>query len=231
MPSDLSSFGELYVVTDYMDTDLHDVIRLNSKISRQHKQYFMYQLMRGLKYIHSAGVIHRDIKPQNLLVNDRYELKICDFGLATVKNEKINAAYDLTPYVVTRWFRAPELLLKYQSKNYTSKIDLLFDGCVFAELYMRKVIFGEKDLPKQVQRFVALLGLPPQHLMDQIKDPSVRNFLIECAKKTSRVSFESLFPGIEKDALDLMRKLLCFDPAERLSAEQALEHPYFKDLH
>ncbi len=231
LPSDLTSFGELYVVTDYMDTDLHDVIRLNSKISRQHKQYFMYQLLRGLKYIHSGGVIHRDIKPQNLLVNDKYELKICDFGLATVKNEKINATYDLTPYVVTRWFRAPELLLKYQNKNYTSKIDMWSAGCVFAELYLRKVLFGEKDLAKQVQRFVALLGLPPQHLMDQIKDVSVRNFLHECASKTKRVTFDALFPGIEKDALDLLRKLLCYDPAERLSAEQALEHPFFKELH
>lgn len=227
----MQNFGELYIVTDYMDTDLHDVIRLNSKISRQHKQYFMYQLMRGLKYTHSAGVIHRDIKPQNLLVNDKCELRICDFGLATVKNERINATYDLTPYVVTRWFRAPELLLKYQTKNYTSKIDMWSAGCVLAELYLKKVLFGEKDMAKQVQRFVALLGALPQHLMDQIKDQSVRNFLNDCVKKTKRVSFEELFPGIEKDALDLLRRLLCYDPAERISAEEALEHPFFKELH
>lgn len=214
-----------------MDTDLHDVIRLNNKISRQHKQFFMYQLMRGLKYIHSAGVIHRDIKPQNLLVNDKCELRICDFGLATVKNERINATYDLTPYVVTRWFRAPELLLKYQTKNYNSKIDMWSAGCVLAELYLRKVLFGEKDLGKQVQRFVALLGPLPQHLMEQIKDQSVRTFLNDCVKKTKRVSFEELFPGIEKDALDLMRRLLCYDPAERISAEEAMEHPFFKELH
>ena len=72
----MQSFGELYIVTDYMDTDLHDVIRLNSKISRQHKQYFMYQLMRGLKYTHSAGVIHRDIKPANILLDAHFEAKV-----------------------------------------------------------------------------------------------------------------------------------------------------------
>ena len=86
LPSDPQNFNELYIVTDYMDTDLHDVIRLNSKISRQHKQFFLYQLLKGLKYTHAAGVIHRDIKPQNLLVNEKCELRICDFGLATVKN-------------------------------------------------------------------------------------------------------------------------------------------------
>jgi serine/threonine protein kinase len=101
-----------------------------------------------LKYIHAAGVIHRDIKPQNLLVNEKCDLRICDFGLATVKNQSINATYDLTPYVVTRWFRAPELLLKYQMKNYSAKIDMWSAGCVFAELYLRKVLFGEKDLAK-----------------------------------------------------------------------------------
>lgn len=104
--------------------------------------------MRGLKYIHSAGVIHRDIKPQNLLVNKSCDLKICDFGLATVKNQNINKNYDLTNYVVTRWFRAPELLLKYQTKSYTSQIDMWSVGCILAELYLKKVLFGEKEISR-----------------------------------------------------------------------------------
>jgi serine/threonine protein kinase len=75
------------------------------------------------------------------------------------------------------------------------------------------------------------LGLPPVSLIEQIKDQSIRNFLAECNKTIRRTSFDELFPGIEKDALDLMRKLLCYDSNERLSAEQALEHPFFKELH
>ena len=104
-------------------------------------------------------------------------------------------------------------------------------GCVFAELYLRKVLFSEKDLTKQIQKIFALLGLPPVSLIEQIKDQSIRNFLAECNKTIRRTSFDELFPGIEKDALDLMRKLLCYDSNERLSAEQALEHPFFKELH
>jgi serine/threonine protein kinase len=177
LPKDPQTFNELYIVTDYMDTDLHDVIRLNPSISRHHKQLFMYQLLRGLHYAHSAGVIHRDIKPQNLLVNDKCELRICDFGLATVKNERINASYNLTPYVVTRWFRAPELILKYGAKNYTDKIDMWSVGCVFIELFLHKVFFAAKDLSSQVKKLVAYLGPLPQHLLSQIRDPTVKSFL------------------------------------------------------
>jgi serine/threonine protein kinase len=177
LPSDPKEFNELYVVTDYLESDLHDVIRVNDEITRVHKQFFMYQLLKGLKYIHSAGVIHRDIKPQNLLVNKECELKICDFGLATVQTVKINKNYDLTNYVVTRWFRAPELLLKYNQSSYTSKIDMWSVGCVFAEMYMKRVIFGEKDLAKQIQRFVALLGLPSEELLSKIPDQSITSFL------------------------------------------------------
>jgi serine/threonine protein kinase len=97
--------------------------------------------MRGLKYIHSAGIIHRDIKPQNLLVNKACDLKICDFGLATVKSEVLNKNFDMTQYVVTRWYRAPELLLRYSCKDYDSKIDMWSAGCVLAEMFLGKVLF------------------------------------------------------------------------------------------
>jgi mitogen-activated protein kinase 1/3 len=91
-----------------------------------------------LKFIHSAGIIHRDIKPSNLLIDSDLNLKIADFGLATIRNNKINKDYTLTPYVVTRWYRAPEILLTYEDKEYGNKIDMWAVGCVFAELYLRK---------------------------------------------------------------------------------------------
>ena len=85
LPKDPYKYNELMMVTDYMESDLHDVIRMNKPLSKEHIQFFMYQLLRGLKFLHSAGVIHRDIKPQNIIVNSSCDLKICDFGLATVK--------------------------------------------------------------------------------------------------------------------------------------------------
>ena len=137
----MSKVEDLQFVTDYMNTDLHDIIQSNQPIQREDKQCILYQLLRGLKYIHSAGIIHRDIKPTNLLVDDKLTVKICDFGLATIVNSQINHNYELTPYVVTRWFRAPEIFLNYDDKAYSTKIDMWSVGCIFAEMYLRNALF------------------------------------------------------------------------------------------
>ena len=108
-------------------------------------QYFLYQILRGLKYIHSANVLHRDLKPSNLLLNANCDLKIADFGLARTTSET-----DLmTEYVVTRWYRAPELLLN--SSEYTSAIDVWSVGCIFAEIMTREPLFPGKDYVHQLK--------------------------------------------------------------------------------
>lgn len=108
-------------------------------------QYFLYQLLRGLKYIHSANVLHRDLKPSNLLLNANCDLKICDFGLARVTSE----TDFMTEYVVTRWYRAPELLLN--SSDYTAAIDVWSVGCIFMELMDRKPLFPGRDHVHQLR--------------------------------------------------------------------------------
>lgn len=116
-------------------------------------QYFLYQILRGLKYIHSANVIHRDLKPSNLLINSNCDLKICDFGLArpTFENEH------MTEYVVTRWYRAPELLLN--SSDYTSAIDVWSVGCIFMELMNRKPLFPGRDHVHQMRLLTEVMSL------------------------------------------------------------------------
>jgi serine/threonine protein kinase len=119
-PIEGEPFDDIYIVLDFMETDLHKIIYSKNDLTDEHIQYFIYQLLRGLKFIHSAHVIHRDLKPSNLLLNGNCDLKICDFGLARGVSEDND--YELTEYVVTRWYRAPEVMCSCQ--EYDSKLDV-----------------------------------------------------------------------------------------------------------
>ena len=137
-------FQEIYLVQELMEADLHQIIRSDQQLTTQHFVFFVYQILRGLKYIHSANVLHRDLKPGNLLVNADCELKICDFGLARGISEKVLVKENLmTEYVATRWYRAPEIMLSY--KSYTKAIDIWSVGCIFAELLTRQPLFKGRD--------------------------------------------------------------------------------------
>ena len=128
-----------------MEADMSKLIHSKQALSDQHYSYFMYQLLRGLLFLHSANIIHRDIKPQNLLVNVNCDLKICDFGLARGINQKENEELDtkMTVYVVTRWYRAPEVVLR--GKDYDERLDIWSVGCVFAEMIGREPLFPGKN--------------------------------------------------------------------------------------
>jgi mitogen-activated protein kinase 1/3 len=149
----LEDYHDVYIVADLMETDLHRIIYSKQSLSIDHSQYFIYQVLRGLKYIHSAEVIHRDLKPSNLLVNSNCDLKICDFGLARGIHQPHNeggrgGTMLLTEYVVTRWYRAPEIMLACH--EYSKPIDMWSVGCIFAELLLRKPYFPGDDYIDQV---------------------------------------------------------------------------------
>lgn len=132
----LENFREVYLVTNLMGADLNNIVKCQ-KLTDDHVQFLVYQLLRGLKYIHSAGIIHRDLKPSNLAVNEDCELRILDFGLARQTDD------EMTGYVATRWYRAPEIMLNWMHYNQT--VDIWSVGCIMAELLKGKALFPGTD--------------------------------------------------------------------------------------
>ncbi len=161
-PSQIDLFNEVYILTELMQIDLHKIIVSQQALSIDHCKVFLYQILRGknskfmkffyrililgLKFLHSAGVIHRDLKPGNLLVNSDCLLKICDFGLA--RTEELDKSKCMTQEVVTQYYRAPELLLG--AHHYSYAIDVWSVGCIFAELLGRRILFQASSPLKQV---------------------------------------------------------------------------------
>ena len=170
------SLEEIYYVFELFETDLTSVIRSPQDLSVDHARFFVFQLLRGLKYIHSHDVLHRDIKSRNLLVNSNCDLKICDFGLARLDDgKKWDGRKVLTDYVATRWYRAPEIILRCPC--YGKPVDIWGVGCVLGELLTRKPLFPGKDTKDQMRRVMDRLGKPPQSLMQTVDDVHAVKFV------------------------------------------------------
>ncbi|TVU47460.1 hypothetical protein EJB05_07063 [Eragrostis curvula] len=223
-PSIPQAFSDVYMATELMDTDLHHIIRSNQQLSEEHCQYFLYQILRGLKYIHSANVIHRDLKPSNLLLNANCDLKICDFGLARPSSESDM----MTEYVVTRWYRAPELLLN--STDYSAAIDVWSVGCIFMELINRQPLFPGRDHMHQMRLITEVIGTPTDEDLGFIRNEDARRYMRHLPQFPRR-PFASLFPRVQPVALDLIERMLTFNPLQRITVEEALDHPYLERLH
>uniref|UniRef100_A0A672RMQ4 Mitogen-activated protein kinase n=1 Tax=Sinocyclocheilus grahami TaxID=75366 RepID=A0A672RMQ4_SINGR len=225
-----SAFKSVYVVLDLMESDLHQIIHSCQPLTPEHTRYFLYQLLRGLKYIHSANVIHRDLKPSNLLVNENCELKIGDFGMArglSVAHSEESRSF-MTEYVATRWYRAPELMLSLH--HYSLAIDLWSVGCIFGEMLGRRYMFPGKNYVHQLQLILSVLGTPPERIVVSIGSDRVRSYVRSLPSKAPE-PLAALYPHAEPSALDLLGAMLRFDPRERISACQALEHPYLAKYH
>ncbi|XP_058750136.1 mitogen-activated protein kinase 7-like [Vicia villosa] len=220
-----TSFKDVYLVYELMDTDLHQIIKSSQILSNDHCKYFLFQLLQGLNYLHSANILHRDLKPKNLLVNKNFDLKICDFGFA-----RTNGVGDesMTDYVVTRWYRAPELLLS--SNNYGASIDMWSVGCIFAEILGRKPIFQGTDILNQLKLIVSILGSPSEYDLEFIENPKAMIF-IKSLPFTKGTHFSQLFPQADSLAIDLLQNMLTFDPTKRITVSEALQHPYMAGLY
>lgn len=225
LPTQRNSFKDVYLVYELMDTDLHHIIKSPQPLSSDHCKYFLFQLLRGLKYLHSANVLHRDLKPGNLLVNANCELKICDFGLARTGRD---SGQFMTEYVVTRWYRAPELLLCCD--NYGTSIDVWSVGCIFAEILGRKPIFPGTECLNQLKLIINVLGSQSDADLDFIDNPKAKRF-IRSLPFSRGTSLSSLYPLADPSALDLLQRMLVFDPSKRITVTEALHHPYMSSLY
>ncbi|KAI8018493.1 Mitogen-activated protein kinase 9 [Camellia lanceoleosa] len=228
LPPSRREFKDIYVVFELMESDLHQVIKANDDLTPEHYQFFLYQLLRGLKYIHTANVFHRDLKPKNILANADCKLKICDFGLARVSFNDAPSAIFWTDYVATRWYRAPELCGSFFSK-YTPAIDIWSIGCIFAEMLTGKPLFPGKNVVHQLDLMTDLLGTPSPDSTARIRNQKARRYLSSMRRKPP-VPFTQKFPNVDPLALCLLERLLAFDPKDRPSAEEALADPYFHGL-
>ncbi|KAK7490710.1 hypothetical protein BaRGS_00018127 [Batillaria attramentaria] len=196
---------DVYIVQCLMETDMYKLLK-TQQLSNDHVCYFLYQILRGLKYIHSANVLHRDLKPSNLLLNTTCDLK----------------------YVATRWYRAPEIMLN--SKGYTKSIDVWSVGCILAEMLGNRPLFPGKHYLDQLNHILGVLGSPSQEDLMCIINDKARGYIQSLPLK-AKVPWKRMYTKADPKALDLLDKMLTFNPNKRINVEQALAHPYLEQYY
>ncbi|KAJ9079085.1 cyclin-dependent kinase 5 [Entomophthora muscae] len=213
---------KLVLVFEYSDSDLKKFIdAYNGELDVVTVKHLLYQLLLGLSYCHLNRVLHRDLKPQNLLINKRGELKLADFGLARAFGIPVRS---YSHEVVTLWYRAPDVLMG--SRHYDTSIDIWSVGCIFAEMSTGRPLFPGNSSKDQLLRIFRILGTPTEASWPEMSLlPEYKPVPIFPA-----IPLTQILPKLDAPGIDLLTKLLEFDPTRRISAQQALSHPYFADL-
>lgn len=229
--------SDLYLVFELMETDLNSVIKTNHLLDVHHR-YIFWQILASLKFIHSARLIHRDLKPSNVLINSDSRIKICDFGLSRTFSFDTNSIdinsgiihEEFPNFVATRWYRPPEIL--FGSTFHTPAVDIWAAGCILAELITGKPLFPGSSSIDQIERVVSYTGKPTNEDIESIGDcEKVRERLSKLTFCYKSFDFKEEFKSVPDDAVDLIKKMTCFNPSLRITAEKALEHPYLKQFH
>uniref|UniRef100_A0A7N0UFN7 Protein kinase domain-containing protein n=1 Tax=Kalanchoe fedtschenkoi TaxID=63787 RepID=A0A7N0UFN7_KALFE len=211
--------GNLHLVFEFMETDLEAVIRdRNIFLSPGDIKSYIQMTLKGLAVCHKKWVLHRDMKPNNLLIGANGQLKLADFGLARIFGSPDRR---FTHQVFARWYRAPELL--FGTKQYGVGVDVWAAACIFAELLLRRPFLqGSSDID-QLGKIFAAFGTPkPSQWPDMVYLPDYVEY-----QHVPAPPLRSLFPMTSDDTLDLLSKMFTYDPKVRISAQQALEHRYF----
>lgn len=214
----------LTLVFEYLDQDLKKLLDVCDEggLEPGTTKSFLYQLLRGIAYCHQHRVLHRDLKPQNLLINREGALKLADFGLARAFGIPVRS---YTHEVVTLWYRAPDVLMG--SKKYSTPVDIWSVGCIFAEMVNGTPLFPGTSDEDQLLKIFKVLGTPSQHYWPQVVDlPEWKSDF----PRYETQSWHTILPTLDPSGIDLMSRMLRFDPHQRISARQAMEHDYFRDL-
>jgi serine/threonine protein kinase len=221
IPRSYHDLTDIYLVTDLMETDLRNIIRSRQQLSDKHIQFVIFQILAALKYVHSASILHRDLKPENILINSDSKVKLCDFGLARGIDFEEDPTMS-TCYVQTRWYRAPELLLSHAVVS--REVDIWSVGCIFAELITGSVFFKGCSPVDQIQKIIQVLGTPE---LNNVRGSPQGLEFVSRMKRCCGTDLSDLLPqGTNPLAIDLLKKMLEFNPESRISAAEAVKHPY-----
>jgi len=214
----------IYLVSEHLETDLHRVIYSRQPLYNAHIQFFIYQILRGLFYLHSTGLIHRALSAQILLVSRECDLKIAYLQSVKPSQEKFGVDSE---YAINRHYLSPEVLLGYQD---TQAIDIWAVGCILAELLGRTMLFPGRDYKHQLQTIFNVLGTPEEDDFG-FKLPEETQKYLQSFTKADKIPWSNLFPQADPIALDLLDNMLNINLEKRFTALECLRHPYFEDLY
>lgn len=215
----------LYLVFEYLDLDLKKLMDSMPGFSHDTRliKLYLWQMLSGIHYCHARRVLHRDLKPQNLLIERASnQLKLADFGLARAFGIPVRA---YTHEVVTLWYRSPEILLG--AKTYSTPVDIWSIGCIFVEMINHRPLFpGDSEIDELFKIFM-VMGTPDEHCWPGVRElPDWK----ETFPKWRPRPLQEIAPTLDHVGLDLLSRMLVYDPAQRVTAREALAHPYFADL-
>ncbi|KAM6956692.1 cyclin-dependent kinase 1 [Aplochiton taeniatus] len=217
--------SRLYLIFEFLSMDLKkylDSIPPGQYMEPMLVKSYLYQILEGILFCHCRRVLHRDLKPQNLLIDNKGVIKLADFGLARAFGVPVRV---YTHEVVTLWYRAPEVLLG--AARYATPIDVWSIGTIFAELATRKPLFHGDSEIDQLFRIFRTLGTPNNDVWPEVESlPDYKNSF----PKWKTGNLGSMVKNLDKNGIELLGKMLIYDPPKRVSARQAMTHPYFDDL-